>query len=89
VANHASALKRVRQSEKRSLRNKSGKTAVKTATKRLETVLSEKPEEAVQQFKKIQKMIAKNVSKGIFHRKTASRKISRLARRVNSAAAAS
>jgi small subunit ribosomal protein S20 len=87
VANHASALKRVRQSEKRSLRNKSRKTAVKTATKRLDAVISEnKPEEAAQQFKKAQKMIAKNAAKGIFHRKTASRKISRLARRLNSMA---
>ncbi|MEW6079017.1 MAG: 30S ribosomal protein S20 [Thermodesulfobacteriota bacterium] len=85
MANHASALKRVRQSEKRSLRNKSRKTAVKTVTKRLEAMISEsKPEEAAGQFKKAQKMIAKNAAKGVFHRKTASRKISRMAKRLNS-----
>lgn len=63
MANHQSAVKRAKQSQKRSLRNKSKKTAVKTITKRLEAVIKEnKPEEAAKQFKTAQKMIAKTTS---------------------------
>jgi small subunit ribosomal protein S20 len=86
VANHQSAIKRARQNLKRNLRNKSRKTAVKSVTKRLEAAVNEnKTEEAVLEFKKAQKMIAKTASKGVFHKKTAARKISRLARLVNKA----
>ncbi len=86
MANHQSAIKRTRQNLKRNLRNKSRKTAVKSVTKRLEAAVNEnKTEEAVLEFKKAQKMIAKTASKGVFHKKTAARKISRLARLVNKA----
>lgn len=89
MANHESAIKRTRQSQKRNLRNKSRKTVVKTIIKRLEaTVVEKKSEEAAGQFKNAQKIIAKTASKGVFHKKTAARKISRLARRVNSIASA-
>ena len=86
MANHQSAIKRTRQNLKRNLRNKSRKTAVKTVTKQLEAAVKEnKTEEIGVQFKKAQKMIAKTASKGVFHKKTAARKISRLARLVNKA----
>lgn len=89
MANHESAIKRTRQSQKRNLRNKSRKTVVKTIIKRLEATVNEKKsEEAAGQFKNAQKIIAKTASKGVFHKKTAARKISRLARRVNSIASA-
>lgn len=85
MANHQSAIKRAKQNQKRALRNKSRKTAVKTITKRLEATVNEKnTEEAARQFITAQKMIAKTASKGVFHKKTAARKISRLAKRVNS-----
>ncbi len=86
MANHPSALKRVRQNEKRALRNKARKTAVKTVAKKIEASVKEnKPEDALAQFKEAQKMIAKTAAKGTFHKNTAARKISRLARLVNSA----
>ena len=88
MANHPSALKRARQNKKRALRNKSRKTTVKTITKRLEAAVKEqKPEEAALQFKTAQKMIAQTAAKGTFHKNTAARKISRLAKLVNSAGA--
>lgn len=88
MANHQSAIKRTRQNLKRNLRNKSRKTAVKTVTKQLEAAVNEnKTEEVGVQFKKAQKMIAKTASKGVFHKNTAARKISRLARLANKASA--
>ena len=90
MANHQSAIKRTRQNLKRNLRNKSRKTAVKTVTKQLEAAVNEnKTEEVGVQFKKAQKMIAKTASKGVFHKNTAARKISRLARLVNKTGSAS
>ena len=87
MANHPSALKRAKQNVKRSLRNKSRNTAVKTMTKILEATISEKkPEDSDRQYKTAQQLIAKTAAKGVFPKKTASRKISRLARRVNTLA---
>lgn len=74
-----SALKRVRQAEKRQLRNKSVKTAIKTATKRVITAVEEKDREKVQkELLEATKIISLAASKGIIHRNAASRKISRL-----------
>jgi small subunit ribosomal protein S20 len=50
----------------------------------LEEVLAGKtPEKAAEQLKKAISMIAKTASKGVIHKNTAARKISRLTRRVN------
>lgn len=74
-----SALKRVRQAEKRQLRNKSVKTAIKTATKKVITSVEEKDREKVQkELLEATKIISRAASKGIIHRNAASRKISRL-----------
>lgn len=74
-----SALKRVRQAEKRQLRNKSVKTAIKTATKKVITAVEEKDREKVQkELLEATKIISRAASKGIIHRNAASRKISRL-----------
>jgi len=75
-----SALKRVRQAEKRQLRNKSVKTAIKTATKRVIAAVEEKDREKVQkELLEATKLICRAAAKGIIHRNAASRKISRLA----------
>lgn len=74
-----SALKRVRQAEKRQLRNKSVKTAIKNATKKVITSVEEKDREKVQkELLEATKIISRAASKGIIHRNAASRKISRL-----------
>lgn len=81
-----SALKRDRQSEKRSARNQSARTAVKTAIKKVETALSAKDKETIEKtFTSAVKTISSTASKGIIHRNTASRKISRVARKVHAA----
>ena len=85
MANHKSALKRVRQNEKRRLRNKTRKTRIKNLSKAVETAIAEKtPEKAESYLKEAQKYIEKiGHKKGTIHRRTASRKISRLTRKVN------
>lgn len=84
MANHKSALKRTRQNINRRLRNKAVRTQVKSATKRLETKVVEKDLQlALDELKSAKSTIAKAAKKGVLHRNTASRKISRLERMVN------
>ena len=84
MANHKSALKRARQNEKRRIRNKSTKTRVKNIVKGLRLSVSEKSEEAaLSELNTAKSIIDKAAKKGVIHRKTASRKISRLSRLVN------
>ena len=84
MANHQSALKRARQNEKRRLRNKSTKTRIKNIVKGVRFSVSEKSEEAVlSELNTAKSIIDKAAKKGVIHKKTASRKISRLSRLVN------
>ena len=84
MANHKSALKRIRQNAKRNERNKSFRTLVKTVTKKVTIeVQSGNKEQAGEDLKRAEKVIAKVGGKGILHPRAASRKISSLARLVN------
>ncbi|HYA40004.1 MAG TPA: 30S ribosomal protein S20 [Syntrophobacteraceae bacterium] len=84
MANHKSAVKRARQSEQQRMRNRSRKTRMKNVVRRFEEALAGKsPENAAEQLKKAASVIAKTASKGVIHKNTASRKISRLTLRVN------
>lgn len=75
-----SALKRVRQSKKRELRNRSVRTAIKTATKKVISAVEEKDTEKVKkELIAATKLISRAAAKGIIHKNAASRKISRLA----------
>ena len=84
MANYKSAIKRARQNEKRRLRNKSLKTRVKNIVKDVRLAVSEQSNEAALTKLDIAKStIDKAAKKGVIHRKTASRKISRLSRLIN------
>lgn len=84
LANHPSALKRVRQTKVRRLRNLAYKTRAKSAVKAVRTAVAENASDKAQEaLVKAVSIIQKTASKGVMHRKTASRKISRLARQVN------
>ena len=84
MANHKSAIKRARQSEDRRVRNRSRKTRMKCAIKKLEEAITSKSLDAAKEvLKEAVSVIAKTASKGVIHRNTASRKISRLSHRVN------
>ena len=84
MANHKSAIKRALQSEKRRIRNKSVRTRVKNTTKDLLLAVSESSkEDAAQTLIAAQAVIDIASKKGVVHPRTASRKISRLTKRVN------
>ncbi len=88
MANHKSAEKRTRQNIKRQLRNKSVRTRVKHLTKVVRSAAGEKSKEAAAvELKNAQSEIAKAAKKGVVHRRTAARKISRLSKLVNSTGA--
>ncbi len=88
MANHKSALKRARQSEVRRLRNMGYKTRSKNIVKEVRAAVTENDkEQAIEKLKKATAIIQKSASKGVFHKKKASRKISRLARQINQIAA--
>ena len=84
MANHKSAEKRARQNLKRRMRNKSVKTRIKHLTKAVCLAADEKSKEAaVAELKTAQSEIAKAAKKGVIHRRTAARKVSRLSKLVN------
>ena len=84
MANHKSAIKRARQSQEQRVRNRSRKTRMKNAIRSLEEAIAGKSSEnAAEELKKAASVIAKAASNGVIHRNTASRRISRLTRRVN------
>jgi small subunit ribosomal protein S20 len=84
LANHKSALKRARQNEERRMRNKSTKTRIKNIVKdvRLDVIENSK-ESALMKLDTAKSIIDKAAKKGVIHKKTASRKISRLSKTVN------
>ncbi len=84
MANHPSALKRVKQSQARRLRNVSTKSLVKTTIKKFYQVLETGTVESARPAL-IQAMaqIDRAASKGVVHPRTASRKISRLSKKLN------
>ncbi|MCW5199101.1 30S ribosomal protein S20 [Desulfobulbus sp. F3] len=89
MANHASAAKRDRQSKVRRLRNRINKSKVHTAIRRVDDALAAGSQDGVQDvLKKAMSVIHKTAGKGSIHKNTASRKISRLAKRVNRTLAA-
>ena len=84
MANHKSAIKRAKQSEVKRLINMGYKTRSKNIVKEVRTAVAENDKEkAIENLKKATVIIQKSASKGVFHKKKASRKISRLARQVN------
>jgi small subunit ribosomal protein S20 len=84
MANHKSAEKRDRQSKVRRLRNRMNKSTMKTAIRQVEEALAAGSEEqAKAALQAAIPVIHKTASKGTIHQNTASRKVSRLTKRVN------
>ena len=87
MPNIKSAMKRVKVSEKKNLRNRIVKSKVKTAMKKFDAELAVNPAAAGAQYAVTTSAIDKAVAKGILHKNTASRKKSRMAKKMASAAA--
>jgi len=86
LATHRSAIKRHRQSLIRRARNRALKSRMKTAVKALHQAIEAKEKDAIEkQLSQTTSILAKTASKGIIHKNTAARKISRLTRRANAA----
>ena len=84
MANHKSALKRDRQSKVRRLRNRMNKSRMKGAVNQVQQALvAGSEDQAREALREAASIIQKTASKGSIHKKTASRKISRLTKRVN------
>ena len=84
MANIKSAKKRVLVIETKTLRNKAIKSKIKTMVKNVEAAIASGDKAAAEaQLKVAISEISKAASKGIFHKNTASRKISRLTLAVN------
>ena len=84
MANHASALKRARQNEIRMARNRATRTRVKHMVKTVRQQVAAKSTDAARvQLNDAKAMIDKAAKKGVIHKKTAARKISRLTQLVN------
>ncbi|HEY5146942.1 MAG TPA: 30S ribosomal protein S20 [Polyangiaceae bacterium] len=80
MANHPSAEKRNRQRVKRTLRNRAVKSAVRTQVKTVRTAIESKDPAAAQKaFAEASVTLAQAAAKGSIPKKTASRRISRLA----------
>lgn len=82
MANTKSAMKRIRQNEKRRLRNRAVRSKVRTTLKSARTAPAETQHAAVLEAIRT---LDKAVSKGVLHRNTAARKKSALARRLAAA----
>jgi small subunit ribosomal protein S20 len=89
MANTKSAKKRVLQTAKRQLRNQSRKSSIKTAVKKVMVAIDSATLTDVATAKSLltlaESKIARAKGKGLMHRNTAARKISRLAKKVAAA----
>ena len=83
---HKSAIKRARKAIKRHQRNKATLQGTKTVVKKVKAAVTDKnPELAQSLLRDATSALHKAVTKGVLHRNTASRRISKLATKVNSA----
>lgn len=83
MPNIKSAIKRMKQSEARRQRNRQVKSQLKTAVKKFFTSLEGgEAQEAQDNCRQASRLIDKAASKGVLHKRTAARKKSRLARKL-------
>jgi small subunit ribosomal protein S20 len=87
MPNIKSSKKRVLQTAKKSIRNQARRSSVKTAIKKVVVALeiNDSADNAKALLIAAESKIASAKSKGLMHRKTAARKISRLAKKVAAA----
>jgi small subunit ribosomal protein S20 len=83
MANHASAKKRIRQIGKRTVVNRNRIGRIRTYVRKVEeAIVAGDAALAQTAFREAQPEMMRGVSKGVLHRNTVARKISRLAKRI-------
>jgi small subunit ribosomal protein S20 len=84
MANHKSAEKRIRQTAKRTAINRARKSRVRTFVKKVEVAIATGDREAARSALRLaQPEMHRATTKGVLHKNTVARKLSRLARRIN------
>jgi small subunit ribosomal protein S20 len=84
MANHFSALKRARQTEKRTHRNRVNRSRLRSELRRLKEALAAgNKETAAAMYRETVSALDKAIQKGVLHENTAARYKSRLAARLN------
>ncbi len=87
MANSPQAAKRARQNEKRFAINKARRSRIRTYLRKVEeAIASGDKDAATAALRAAQPELMRGVSKGVFHKNTASRKMSRLSARVKAMA---
>ena len=88
MANSPQAKKRARQNERRFAVNKARRSRIRTFLRKVEEAIASGDNAAAQEaLKQAQPEIMRGVTKGVLHKNTASRKMSRLASRVKATGA--
>ena len=83
MANSPQSKKRARQNEKRFQINKARRSRIRTYLRRVEeAIASGNKDDATEALKAAQPELMRGVTKGVFHKNTAARKMSRLSARV-------
>lgn len=86
MANHASAKKRIRRNATRAAINTTRRSRIRTFIKKVEAALSAgDAKQAQEALRAAQPEMDRGVSKGILHKKTVARKMSRLSARIKAA----
>ena len=86
MANTRSAVKRIKQSEKRRQRNRAARSAIRSSVKSARAALLAKSPESTAAVHDAVRTLDQAVSRGVMHRNTAARKKSALARTLNTVA---
>lgn len=88
MANNASARKRIRQTEKRTERNRMRRSRVRTFLRKVELAIAGGDKsQAAAAFQSAQPEMHAAVTKGVLHRNTVARKLSRLSARIKAISA--
>ena len=83
MATHRSAEKRIRQTARRTARNRARESRIRTFLKRVETAIASGDKTAAQaEFKLAQPELHRGVTKGVLQKNTVARKLSRLSQRI-------
>lgn len=85
MANHKSAIKRHRQNLNKRARNRLVKATLRTAVKKTRTSCEQQDGDSKSLLLQSQKLIASAAAKGVIHKRTAARQISRLTKAVSAA----
>ncbi|MEN0077004.1 MAG: 30S ribosomal protein S20 [Paracraurococcus sp.] len=89
MANTASARKRIRQTEKRTIRNRARRSRVRGFLRKVEQAIAGgDPAQARDALQAAQPELHRAATKGVFHPNTVARKLSRLSARIKSLGAA-